>query len=225
MNPHVDDDAVWKHYRKLAHMLNPDKNKSIGYYGAFKLFSEAWNLLSDKDKREAYDEKIKGKPQKGSIIFGGSLTKGTTNGANNSKKKTPSSGKTHKNTAKKPTSSSANTSKSTFWTTCHQCHMKYEYLVKYLNLKLICPNWNDEFVAVETNPPPNNLIVIVNPNKKKMNEFISHTSEVYLKNVNSIKNVQSPIIFCLLRYPLRMSDLFLARCDRHFFHILIATLD
>ncbi|KEH25890.1 hypothetical protein MTR_6g037230 [Medicago truncatula] len=88
-----------------------------------KLKQEAWSILSDKDRRAAYDEKIKAKPQKGSTIFGGSSTKATTNRTNNSKKKTPSSGKTHKNTAKEPTSSFVNTSKSTFWTTCHRCHM------------------------------------------------------------------------------------------------------
>lgn len=154
VNPRADDDTVRKHYRKLALMLHPDKNKSIGSDGAFRLISEAWSILSDKDRRAAYDAKIKGKPQKGSTIFGGSSTKATANGANNSKKKTPSSGKSHKNTAKEPTSSSANASKSTFWTTCHRCHMQYEYLVKYLNLKLVCPNCHDAFVAVETNPPP-----------------------------------------------------------------------
>jgi len=111
--------------------------------------------LSDKDRRAAYDEKIKAKPQKGSTIFCGSSTKATTNGENNSKKKMPSSGKTHMNTTKEPTSSSVNTSKSTFWTTCHRCHMQYEYHVKYLNLKLVCPNCHD-VVAVETNPPPSN---------------------------------------------------------------------
>ncbi|KEH15839.1 hypothetical protein MTR_0499s0020 [Medicago truncatula] len=93
--------------RKLALMLHLNKNKSIG---------------SEKIKA-TYDEKIKAKPQKGSTIFGGSSTKATANGTNNSKKKTPSSGKTHKNTAKEPTSSFVNTSKSSFWTTCHRCHM------------------------------------------------------------------------------------------------------
>jgi len=101
VNSHVDDDTVRKHYGKLTLMLHPDKNKSIGSDGAFKLISEAWSLLSDKDRRTSYDEKIKAKPPKGSTIFGGSSTKATANGANNSKKKTPSSGKTHKNTAKK----------------------------------------------------------------------------------------------------------------------------
>lgn len=150
---HSDDDTVRKHYRKLALMLHPDKNKSIGADGAFKLISEAWSILSDKTRRAAYDEKINAKAQKGSAIFGGSSAKAAANGANNSKKKTPSSGKTPKNAAKENTSSS-NKSKATFWTTCKRCKMQYEYLRVYLNLKLVCPSCHEAFLAVETDPPP-----------------------------------------------------------------------
>ncbi|CAK8533015.1 unnamed protein product [Lathyrus sativus] len=152
VSPHADDDTVQKHYRKLALMLHPDKNKSIGADGAFKLISEAWSILSDKARRAAYDEKINARAQKGSAIFGGSSAKATANGANNSKKKTPSMGKSQKNTAKENTSSS-NKSKSTFWTTCKRYKMQYEYLRVYLNLKLVCPSCHEAFLAVETDPP------------------------------------------------------------------------
>ena len=73
VNPHADDDTIRKHYRKLALMFHPDKKKSIGSDGAFKLISEAWSILSDKDRRAAHNEKIKVKPQKDSTIFGGSF--------------------------------------------------------------------------------------------------------------------------------------------------------
>ncbi|KAK2367245.1 Chaperone DnaJ-domain superfamily protein [Trifolium repens] len=153
VNPRADDDTVRKHYRKLALMLHPDKNKSVGADGAFKFISEAWSILSDKARRAAYDEKINAKAQKGSTIFGGSSAKAAANGANNSKKKPPSSSRTQKNTAKEQ-ASSANKSKSTFWTTCHRCKMQYEYLRMYLNLKLVCPSCHEAFLALETNPPP-----------------------------------------------------------------------
>ncbi|KAJ1394601.1 hypothetical protein SESBI_34061 [Sesbania bispinosa] len=48
--------AKRKQYRKLALTLHPDKNKSLGAEGAFKLVSEAWSLLSDKVKRLAYNQ-------------------------------------------------------------------------------------------------------------------------------------------------------------------------
>ncbi|KAA8528963.1 hypothetical protein F0562_033549 [Nyssa sinensis] len=57
VNPLADEETVRKQYRKLALMLHPDKNKSIGAEGAFKIISEAWSLLSDKAKRLAYDQK------------------------------------------------------------------------------------------------------------------------------------------------------------------------
>ncbi|KAJ1431180.1 DnaJ domain containing protein [Sesbania bispinosa] len=140
VDPLADDDTVRKQYRKLALMLHPDKNKSIGADGAFKLISEAWSLLSDKAKREAYDEKRNGKARKGSTLFGGS-TKTGANGSYNFTKTAPSSARTPKNTtAKENTSSSTHKSKPTFWTACHNCKMQYEYLRVYLNLKLLCPN-------------------------------------------------------------------------------------
>ncbi|XP_057446446.1 uncharacterized protein LOC130738478 [Lotus japonicus] len=153
-NPYADDDTVRKHYRKLALMLHPDKNKSVGADGAFKLISEAWSLLSDKSRRAAYDDKRKGKARKDSTMFGGSSAKKGANGSFNFTKTTSSSAKTQKNTAKENTSSSTHKSKPTFWTTCNRCKMQYEYLKVYLNLKLLCPNCNEAFLAKETEPPP-----------------------------------------------------------------------
>ncbi|KAE8719664.1 hypothetical protein F3Y22_tig00109936pilonHSYRG00123 [Hibiscus syriacus] len=54
VNPLADDEAV-KQYRKLALMLHPDKNKSIGAEGAFKLISEAWSLLLQKRQMGFYN--------------------------------------------------------------------------------------------------------------------------------------------------------------------------
>ncbi|EOA16689.1 hypothetical protein CARUB_v10004882mg [Capsella rubella] len=56
-SPRDDNETLKRNYRKLALMLHPDKNKSIGAEGAFKLVSEAWKFLSDKENRAAYDRR------------------------------------------------------------------------------------------------------------------------------------------------------------------------
>ncbi|KAL8519455.1 hypothetical protein ACS0TY_010405 [Phlomoides rotata] len=57
VNPSADVETIKKQYRKLALMLHPDKNKSIGADGAFKLISAAWSFLSDKAKRLEYNKR------------------------------------------------------------------------------------------------------------------------------------------------------------------------
>lgn len=61
VDPSADDETMLRQYRKRSQALNPEVNMSIGVHRAFQLISDAWNLLSDKDKREAYDEKTKAK--------------------------------------------------------------------------------------------------------------------------------------------------------------------
>ncbi|CAA3029998.1 Hypothetical predicted protein [Olea europaea subsp. europaea] len=65
VNPQADDEKIRRKYRKLALLLHPDKNNSLGAEGAFKLVSEAWSLLSDKYKRLAYDQRSGAKFQPG----------------------------------------------------------------------------------------------------------------------------------------------------------------
>ncbi|XP_047971986.1 dnaJ protein P58IPK homolog A-like [Salvia hispanica] len=57
VNPSDDHDTIKKQFKKLALKLHPDKNTSVGADGAFKLISEAWNLLSDEEKRVAYNQR------------------------------------------------------------------------------------------------------------------------------------------------------------------------
>ncbi|KAK8655594.1 hypothetical protein V6N13_108168 [Hibiscus sabdariffa] len=172
-NPQADDEAVRKQYRKLALMLHPDKNKSIGAEGAFKLISEAWSLLSDKARRVAYDKRRSLKvAQTVPAPSGSSNASKAANGfynaakTNTSSVKTSKSSKTHGAQSSTPSGRSSNTAgqsskpasfhkpkPNTFWTICHRCKMHYEYLRVYLNHKLLCPNCHEPFLAVETAPP------------------------------------------------------------------------
>ncbi|KAL8158581.1 hypothetical protein V2J09_000118 [Rumex salicifolius] len=55
VKPSADRSMIKKRYKKLAVSLHPDKNKTVGADGAFKLVSEAWTLLSDPARRASYD--------------------------------------------------------------------------------------------------------------------------------------------------------------------------
>ncbi|CAI8603048.1 unnamed protein product [Vicia faba] len=57
--PLDDDKTIRKCYRQMALTLHPDKNKSVGANGTFKLVSQVWTVLSDKAKRAAFDQKCR----------------------------------------------------------------------------------------------------------------------------------------------------------------------
>ncbi|TKY84917.1 hypothetical protein EX895_005997 [Sporisorium graminicola] len=51
----VDENGIKKSYKKLALQLHPDKNGAPGADEAFKVVSKAFSILTDADKRAAYD--------------------------------------------------------------------------------------------------------------------------------------------------------------------------
>ncbi|KAF4396810.1 hypothetical protein CsatB_019174 [Cannabis sativa] len=156
LDQQADDETVRKQYRKLALMLHPDKNKSIGADGAFKLISQAWTLLSDKARRLAYDQKRKvNMSQKVPNTSGGSTATPGVNFTKSTKFSKPPKSTSRAGHSSNPTSAHKQ-KPNTFWTVCHRCKMQYEYLRVYLNHNLLCPNCHEPFFAIETPPPPSN---------------------------------------------------------------------
>ncbi|KAG0568085.1 hypothetical protein KC19_7G185300 [Ceratodon purpureus] len=51
----ADFDTIKKRYRQLALLLHPDKNKHVNSEAAFKIITEAYACLSDKEKRDLFN--------------------------------------------------------------------------------------------------------------------------------------------------------------------------
>ena len=156
VSPKADDEAIRKQYRKLALMLHPDKNKSIGAEAAFKHVSEAWSLLSDKNKKTVYDNRNASVLQQRVRAENvDSSQQSKQNGFHKFAKNAASRARPPKSSTSKKSSSSGTKDRGTFWTVCYRCKMQYEYMRMYLNHNLLCPNCHEAFFAVETTAPSN----------------------------------------------------------------------
>lgn len=153
LTPLADDESIRKQYRKLALLLHPDKNRSIGAEGAFQFISQAWNLLSDKSKRTTYDQRC-GRllQQRNQAKNEGPSPPGTQNGFYNFANTSQKGNNSKKNPSAAP-HPPRKKERHTFWTVCHRCKMQYEYLRMYLNHNLLCPNCHEAYFAVEIDPP------------------------------------------------------------------------
>ncbi|KAH6798109.1 hypothetical protein C2S52_022663 [Perilla frutescens var. hirtella] len=159
LTPLADDETIRKQYRKLALLLHPDKNRSIGAEGAFQFISQAWNLLSDKSKKVAYDQRC-GRlfQQRNQTKNEGPSPPPAQNGFYNFANTAASQMKAQKGNNSKRNPSAVphpprKKDRHTFWTVCHRCKMQYEYLRMYLNHNLLCPNCHEAYFAVEIDPP------------------------------------------------------------------------
>ncbi|XP_022873760.1 uncharacterized protein LOC111392624 [Olea europaea var. sylvestris] len=129
MDPSANKSKLKKQYKKMAVLLHPDKNKTVGADGAFRLLSEAWTHLSNSVKRSSYDHRR-------------NLYAGHAAGAGGYDMYSKSA--------------VSHSTLDTFWTVCTTCGVQYEYLRKYVNKRLSCKNCRGVFIAVETGVAPIN---------------------------------------------------------------------
>ncbi|XP_008777980.1 uncharacterized protein LOC103697819 [Phoenix dactylifera] len=180
----ADEETMKKQHRKLALQLHPDKNKSIGAEGAFKLISEAWSVLSDNSRKMMYDQKrnVKGFQQKVSQPDRDHSVPNSSNGFYSFANNTKSSKRARKSTSGGVQSSAPPPSRlsglDTFWTSCNRCRMQYEYLRVYLNHNLLCPNCHQAFLAVETGVPTNGPNSSISCSTKQHQQNSNHNSSM-----------------------------------------------
>lgn len=144
VEPSAEEETIRKHYRRLALALHPDKNHSVGADGAFKIISEAWNILSDKSKRMIYDSKR--------ALRNASMQANQHGFSNFSM--SPASARKSTNANFQPVPVAPQSSKvEAFWTLCNLCQIRYEYLKIHRNKIIMCPKCHQPFHAREVGAP------------------------------------------------------------------------
>ncbi|CAM9001338.1 unnamed protein product [Rhodiola kirilowii] len=169
VNPAASDDMIKRSYRRMQLKMHPDKNKWDGAVEAFCLINEAYTVLSDKERRAAYEQKRKGKQVSEDTGVSTSTSVPFPSNNNDISRENapnpptaPSPTPTPKpKTQKAPSRSSSKKAttplrKDTFWTVCPNCEFKYEYDRIYVNSKLVChgSECGKIFIAFEISPPP-----------------------------------------------------------------------
>ncbi|KAF0921388.1 hypothetical protein E2562_006958 [Oryza meyeriana var. granulata] len=165
----ADDETLKKQYRKLVLQLHPDKNKSVGAEGAFKMVQEAWTVLSDKTKRALYDQKRKlmvfeqkttqsnkasAAPDASNGFYNFAANAAASKARANKQKAGPATSAVRQRPPPPRQAPAPPPSKPpTFWTSCNKCKMNYEYLKVYLNHNLLCPSCREPFLAKEVPLP------------------------------------------------------------------------
>jgi curved DNA-binding protein CbpA len=120
----------------------------MGAEAAFKLVSEAFGVLSNKEKRAAHDKQqgLKAKVSQARTHVSQAKAQGVQSSV-------AQTGGTRATTRGVPPPPPPHPSL-TFWTACPDCRMQYQYLRIYLNLQLRCQKCNKTFEGKEMRTVP-----------------------------------------------------------------------
>lgn len=162
VEPLADEDTIQKQFRKLALVLHPDKNKSVGAEGAFQIVSDARRIL--------YDQKQILSSMHDRVPDGKSAMPTSQNGFHNFSNYNHSNTRDQMNaTHTKPFSTShpPKGRKPTFWTICSSCKVYFEYLKMFLNHKLQCHHCCEHFIAYQIPAPRSASTLWTSDNEQK----------------------------------------------------------
>ncbi|KAK7282048.1 hypothetical protein RIF29_10546 [Crotalaria pallida] len=157
VHPVADDETIRRRYRKLALMLHPDKNKSVGAEEAFKLITQAWSILSNKKNKIIYDGDRSSWGRY--VVTPGAKPSVPAHGNGSCNNNIFNTAKwkdreLRNGTPSIPIPGSPVTLKQTFWTRCGSCKTQFEYETRYINLQLVCTSCQKAFIALEAPTPP-----------------------------------------------------------------------
>ncbi|XP_027333766.1 uncharacterized protein LOC113848451 [Abrus precatorius] len=139
------DAVIKKQYRKFALQLHPDKNKFAGAEAAFKLIGEAQRVLLDREKRSLFDMKRRVPMSKPATSRFKSEMR-----SNVRPNFTSSNVRQQQQQPRQPVQQQQqNGGRSTFWTVCPFCSVKYQYYREVLNRSLRCQHCHRPFVAYD----------------------------------------------------------------------------
>ncbi|KAK4742344.1 hypothetical protein SAY87_000345 [Trapa incisa] len=163
-------DLIADNYRRLALLLNPDRNHFPFADQAFRLVSQAWSFLCNTNKKVVYDNELR-IIQSGHVRFQRSPPP-TKTSRNKDLHDPPSSvhedrppilnndGETSRKPARRGRPPLASSSAApqpdpdSFWTACPYCYILCEYPRAYEECALKCQGCERAFQAVEVASPP-----------------------------------------------------------------------
>ncbi|XP_010536623.1 PREDICTED: uncharacterized protein LOC104811585 [Tarenaya hassleriana] len=141
VDPTADDETIRNGYRRLALALLSDQHRAPGSDEAYKLLSEAWKVLCNQSRKQAYDTRCRIQPRHGPrkpTVFHDFMSVPKNNQADSSSSSS---------------SSIPATGEDTFWTMCKSCSIMYEFYREYLNKSIFCPDCGEPFEATQAPPP------------------------------------------------------------------------
>ncbi|KAL5541781.1 hypothetical protein UlMin_009491 [Ulmus minor] len=156
----ADEITIKKQFKKFALLLHPDKNKFPGAEAAFKLVGEAQRVLLDKEKRALHDMRRNVTisrpaaapycpPQQANGHFRNVVL-------NNSRPNPQGPNPLNRQSQQRPIYTATSDVRTTFWTVCPFCLVKYQYRKDVLNRSISCQSCLKLYVAHDMNAAPAN---------------------------------------------------------------------
>nr|KYP61180.1 Uncharacterized protein At4g38065 family [Cajanus cajan] len=135
-------DHIGAQYRRLALLLDPQRNLFAFASHAFSLVHDAWSVLSNPAKKAMYDSDLR------------LLTTPTPPPPERNPRSSHNSSDSTRPTPPPPDSTRSATVETSFWTSCPYCYVLYEYPKVYEECTLRCQSCRRGFHAVVIRSPP-----------------------------------------------------------------------